>query len=435
MVRNSRSIAADLLCRVIEDGQSLTAALEQARLDLLASRDRAFVQALCYGVMRWYFRLDFLLGRLLHKPLKDADVRVLALLGLYQIAYTRVKPHAAVAETVAALRDKPWAKSLLNAVLRNYLRERERLDALADNSDVAASAHPRWLLDALRADWPAQAETIIAANNDQPPMVLRLNRKRCDREKYLALLAEGGIAAAASPLCACALTLDLPVDVAVLPGFAEGWVSVQDTAAQLAASLLDVKAGHRVLDVCAAPGGKTMHILETCPDLRALIAVDIDGERLTRVRQNLARGGLSAELIAGDACEPSSWWDGTAFDRILLDAPCSATGVIRRHPDIKLLRRREDIDALCRTQQKMLEAVWPLLTPGGMLLYATCSILRRENHDQVSAFLRSHDDAFDMPIEAEWGIAEGVGRQILTGEGGMDGFYYARIGRKGGDLA
>ncbi|MGR9012474.1 MAG: 16S rRNA (cytosine(967)-C(5))-methyltransferase RsmB, partial [Gammaproteobacteria bacterium] len=379
---NTRLVAARVLSRVLQDGQSLTAALDNAFSTIESGKDRAFIQALCYGVCRQFHRLDFILSQLLDKPLKDADVKALALVGLYQLKFMRVKPHAAVSETVLAARKKPWAKSLINAVLRTYLREQEGLEHKADKNQVAALSHPDWLIKQIEQDWPEQALTILFENSQQPPMALRVNLSKTSREDYLQRLAGQDIAAQIVSFCPSAIVLDNPVPVNVLPGFADGLVSVQDTAAQLAAGLLDVKPGHRVLDVCAAPGGKTAHILETQPQLTELVAVDIDESRLQRVSENMQRLNLQAKLVVGDAANPESWWDGKPFDRILLDAPCSALGVIRRHPDIKLLRRAEDIGQLQALQQSILQAVWPLLAPGGQLLYATCSILKQENERQ-----------------------------------------------------
>lgn len=426
---NTRLVAAKVLTRVLQDGQSLTAALDKAFLDIESSKDRAFIQALCYGVCRQYHRLDFILSQLLDKPLKDADVKSLALVGLYQLNFMRVKPHAAVSETVLATRKKPWAKSLINAVLRTYLREQEGLEHKADKNQAAALSHPDWLIKQIEQDWPEQALRIFLENNLQPPMVLRVNLAKTSREDYLQLLAGQDIAGEAVSFCPSAIRLDKPVPVEMLPGFADGLVSVQDTAAQLAAGLVDVQPGHRVLDVCAAPGGKTAHILESQPQLKELVAVDIDESRMQRVSENLQRLNLQATLVVGDAANPASWWDGQPFDRILLDAPCSAIGVIRRHPDIKLLRRAEDIGQLQALQKSILQAVWPLLAPGGLMVYATCSILKQENERQVQAFLAEHADAVELPIDANWGIAGDCGRQILTGESAMDGFYYARLGK------
>jgi 16S rRNA (cytosine967-C5)-methyltransferase len=382
---------------------------------------------LCYGVCRTYHRLNFILSELLDKPIKDLSVKALALVGLYQLKYMRVKPHAAVSETVLAARKKPWAKALINALLRSYLRDQERLEQKADNQQSAAISHPDWLIQQIEQDWPLQAQQIFQENNQQPPMALRLNLARISQTQYLQQLSELGIGAVGVSFCPSAIILDKPVSVDVLPGFAEGLVSVQDTAAQLAAGLLDVQAGQRVLDVCAAPGGKSAHILEYQPQLKELIAVDIDASRMQRVSDTLQRLKLAATQVVGDAEKPGDWWDGQFFDRILLDAPCSALGVIRRHPDIKLLRRVEDIGPLQLLQKNILHAVWPLLAPGGIMLYATCSILKQENERQIDAFLGEHPDAVELAIDVDWGFAGSHGRQIMTGESAMDGFYYARI--------
>jgi len=355
----------------------------------------------------------------------------LALVGLYQLKYMRVKPHAAVSETVLAARKKPWAKALINALLRSYLREQDSLEQKADNVQSAAVSHPDWLIKQIEEDWPQQAQQILHENNQQPPMALRVNLARISTDQYLQQLSELGIEAVAVSFCPSAIILDKPVAVDLLPGFAEGLVSVQDTAAQLAAGLLDVQAEHRVLDVCAAPGGKTAHILEHQPQLKELVAVDIDESRLQRVSDTLQRLRLPAKLVVGDAASPQDWWDGQLFDRILLDAPCSALGVVRRHPDIKLLRRAEDIKPLQALQLNILNAVWPLLAPGGIMLYATCSILKQENEQQIDAFLAEHPDAVELPIDAVWGFAGSHGRQIMTGESAMDGFYYVRLGKAG----
>ncbi len=434
---NTRLVAARVLSRVLQDGQSLTSALDQAFSGMEATKDRAFIQALCYGVCRQFHRLDFILSQLLDKPLKDAEVKALALVGLYQLNFMRVKPHAAVSETVLAARKKPWAKSLLNAVLRTYLREQEGLENKAEKFQSAAVSHPALLINQIEQDWPDQAPQILLENNLQPPLVLRINLAKTSREQYLQLLTEQEIAAEAVSFCPSAIRLEKPVPVDLLPGFAEGLASVQDAAAQLAAALLAVQPGQRVLDVCAAPGGKTAHILESQPQLAELVAVDIDAARMQRVSENLQRLKLSAKLVVGDAATPSAWWDGKLFDRILLDAPCSALGVIRRHPDIKVLRRAEDIAQLQALQKTILQAVWPLLASGGVMLYATCSILKQENEQQIQAFLTLNPDAIELPLfpdamesAPEWGVAGVCGRQIITGEATMDGFYYAKIGKR-----
>ena len=428
---NTRLIAARTLSRVLLDGQSLTTALEAALQTVESGKDRAFIQALCYGVCRTYHRLDFILTELLAKPLKDLDVKALVLVGLYQLKYMRVKPHAAVSETVLAARKKPWVKVLINALLRSYLREQDSLEQKADNVQYALVSHPDWLIRQIEQDWPQQAQQILLENNQPPPMALRVNLARISRDQYLQQLSEQGIEAAVVSFCPSAIILDKPVAVDLLPGFFEGLVSVQDAAAQLAAGLLDVQAGHRILDVCAAPGGKAAHILEHQPRLKELVAVDVDASRMQRVSDTLQRLKLLATLVVGDAANPQDWWDGQLFDRILLDAPCSALGVIRRHPDIKLLRRAEDIKSLQALQLNILHAVWPLLAPGGIMLYATCSILKQENEQQIDAFLAVHSDAVELPIDAVWGIEGSHGLQIMTGESAMDGFYYARLGKSG----
>jgi 16S rRNA (cytosine967-C5)-methyltransferase len=420
-------IAAKVLTSVIRDGQSLTAALNNTLGVVESDKDRAFIQALCYGVCRNFHRLDYILSQMLDKPLKDLDVKALALIGLYQLKFMRVKSHAAVSETVLAARKKPWAKALINALLRSYLRGQEGFEQKADNVKSALVSHPDWLIQQIEQDWPIQAQQIFQQNNEQPPMALRVNLANISQDQYLQKLRDQGIEAEAVSFCRSAILLNKPAVVDILPGFNEGWVSVQDTAAQLAAELLDVQIGHRVLDVCAAPGGKAANILEHQPKVRELVAVDIDKLRLQRVNDNFQRLKLSAKLIVGDASKPEDWWDGQLFDRILLDVPCSALGVIRRHPDIKLLRRAEDINTLQVLQQRIMTAVWPLLAPGGIMLYATCSILKQENEQQIEAFLATNANAIEVPINADWGLVRRYGRQILTGESAMDGFYYALI--------
>jgi len=425
---NTRLIAARVLVRVIQDGQSLNAALDANLPSIELNKDKAFVQALCYGVCRHYYRLDFILNELLDKPIKDIEIKALALSGIYQLSYMRVKPHAAVSETVLATKKKPWAKGLINALLRNYQRDSENLEQKAATSNWVALSHPHWLVQKLEQDWPEHAQNILLENNQQPPMSLRVNLSRISSKQYLQQLTELAINAFAVDYCPSALILEKPVAVELLPGFIDGLASVQDVAAQLAATLLDVQPGQRVLDVCAAPGGKAAHILEHQPQLKELVAVDIDSTRLMRVNDSLQRLNLQATLIAGDAQTPEKWWNGQLFERILIDAPCSALGVIRRHPDIKLLRRADDIEPLQTLQQNILKSIWPLLAPGGLLVYATCSILKQENEQQIEAFLASHADAREVIIEeTAWGIKACHGRQIITGTKAMDGFYYAKL--------
>ncbi len=422
-----REAACRALQQVTGEGRSLSQAVPELA-QLVEPRERALLQELCYGTLRWLPRLEWYIALLLDKPLKtkDREVQALLLLGLYQLAFLEIAAHAAVSETVAvaARFHKPWAKGLVNAILRRFQRERTTLEERAARDEVAQSAHPRWLLQLLQRAWPTQWREITAANNQRPPMTLRVNRRHQSRDSYLAELQALGIAAEPSPHAPEALTLALPIGVEQLPGFNDGHLSVQDAAAQLAAHLVDAKPGQRVLDACAAPGGKTGHLLELYEGI-ALLAIDQEPMRLARVAENLQRLRLNAQLLAADAGDPASWWDGEPFARILLDAPCSATGVIRRHPDIKTLRRPEDIEQLVAQQRRLLAALWPLLAPGGMLVYATCSVLPDENQHQISAFLAQTPDARELPIDSTWGEAVTAGRQILPGRDGMDGFYYA----------
>ncbi|MFN2349382.1 MAG: 16S rRNA (cytosine(967)-C(5))-methyltransferase RsmB [Thioalkalivibrio sp.] len=425
-----RQTALRILKRVVLNGASLSDALPPL-LAPLSPRDRAFAQALCFATLRWHHQLEALLAQLLSKPMraKDRDVSLVMEMGLCELLHLRTPDYAAIQETAGLARTlgKTWAVGVVNAVLRRVQREGDSLLAGLNQDAAARLSLPRWLLEELQSAWPEDWQALGTALNEQAPMCLRVDVSRIDRETYQGRLAEAGLEAQAHPVVDSALVLKSPVDVEALPGFAEGLVSVQDAAAQLAAPLLACEPGMRVLDVCAAPGGKTLHLLEAASGDLDLTALDVDAERLKRVQENLARGGRSARLLVGDGSRPADWHNGPAYDRVLLDAPCSATGVIRRHPDIKLLRKAEDIAALAKRQAALLEAIWPLLAPGGMLLYATCSLLPRENAEQVRAFLGAHGDAVETPLPDAWGRAASPGRQILAGEQGMDGFYYARL--------
>ncbi|OPA96946.1 16S rRNA (cytosine(967)-C(5))-methyltransferase [Pseudomonas fluorescens] len=427
---NPRLAAAKALAAVLNGKASLNSSLP-TQLDKVEDRDRGFTQDLAFGTARWQPRLSALAAKLLQKPFKaaDADVEALLLVGLYQLLYTRVPAHAAIGETVgcADKLKKPWAKALLNAVLRRAQRESEALLAELEHDPVVRTAHPRWLQKSLKAFWPEQWEAICAANNAHPPMILRVNRRHHSRDAYLQLLTDAGINATPCVYSVDGIVLEAAADVRSLPGFAEGWISVQDEAAQLAADLLDLAPGQRVLDACCAPGGKTCHILEVEKDLVGVVAVDLEAKRLVRVRENLARLGLSAELIAADGRDTATWWDGKPFQRILLDAPCSATGVIRRHPDIKLTRQPDDIAALAVLQGELLDALWPTLEVGGILLYATCSTLPTENTEVIEAFLARTSGARELDLATAAGIKQPHGRQLLAQEGGHDGFYYAKL--------
>ncbi|MDX1706465.1 16S rRNA (cytosine(967)-C(5))-methyltransferase RsmB [Pseudidiomarina sp.] len=425
----SRAAAAQALFMVLEQGRSLSQALPTVTSSL-SGRDRALCQTLCYGVLRFLPQLNFVISRLLAKPLKKdlAILHSLLLVGTYQLIFLRTSDHAAISATVeaAVLLQRSRQKGLVNGVLRNVQRQREQLEAALASHDELQHNHPRWLADKIRDHFgSAQAAAIFSANNQQAPMWLRINEQRTDRAEYLALLAETDIGYHAESPLSSAIQLIHPVDVQRLPGFADGMVSVQDLAAQHAAWLLDARAGERILDSCSAPGGKTAHILERQPDCQ-LVAVDSDAKRLERVHDNLQRLHLYAEVINGDAMHPDAWWNGEPFDRILLDAPCSATGVIRRHPDIKWLRRSQDIPVLAQLQSDILDTMWSLLKPGGTLLYATCSILPAENSEQIAAFLTRHDDALQVSV-APSGTPDW---QWLPGEQGGDGFYYAKLEKR-----
>lgn len=432
-----RARAAQVVADVAVRGRSLDAALTVGR-DATA-QERGLIRSLSYDSIRWYLRLDALLARLLTRRGQklEPQVRALAIVGLCQLLHTDIPAHAAVTETVNAARvlDRPHAAGFINAILRRCQREQATLLPELDADLATRTAHPRWLLDALAADWGARAPAILDANNQRPPFWIRVNRLRCSGRDYRARLESAGIRIAASLFDGETLLLESPRDVSELPGFAEGLVSVQDAAAQLAARLVAPQPGERILDACAAPGGKTGHLLELQPELAELVAVDLSPERLTRIADNLSRLGLRATLKAGDAGEPARWWDGRSFARILLDVPCSATGVIRRHPDIKLLRRKEDIGVLAGRQMQLLRSVWPLLQPGGRLVYASCSALQAETVAVVEAFIAAHADARDVTQPALAALVPGAGdtqadrpgHRIAPGTAGMDGFYYACV--------
>jgi 16S rRNA (cytosine967-C5)-methyltransferase len=426
-----RAASARSLASVIA-GATLDSALA-GQISMLTERDRPLARELCAGTLRHFQRLDAVLVELLDRPLRrrDSEVRALALIGLYQLAELRVPAHAAVSATVdaASVLGHHRAKGLLNALLRRFQREGEAIVGSLD--DAARAAHPQWLWSAIGAHWPTQRETIVQANNSRPPMTLRVNAARGDRDAYLATLRSAGIEATAGNLSPEAVTLAQAMDVADLPGFADGACSVQDEAAQLAARALAPSPGERILDACAAPGGKACHLLELEPSL-SLTAMDISAERLQRVAASLERLGLAATLIAGDAGTPPQTLAAGGFDAILADVPCSATGVIRRHPDIKLLRRSTDIPEFAAQQLAILRGLWPLLAPGGRLLYVTCSILPAENSDVVAAFLDEHPDAGEATPDLPGAERCPHGVQLLPATGGCDGLYFALITRAAG---
>ncbi|MFE8070425.1 16S rRNA (cytosine(967)-C(5))-methyltransferase RsmB [Marinobacteraceae bacterium S3BR75-40.1] len=416
--------AVALLTRVADQGESLSQILPPVVADLEPA-ERGRLQDWCFGTCRWWFRLQAELQQRLRQPLsgRKRPAHILLLLALYQLRHTERPPHAILNEAVDTCRQLrlDHLTGVVNGVLRSAQREGEP----HFDQPAAVTAHPDWIVDKLRGNWPADWGSILAANNGHPPMTVRVNARQCDRETYLQQLQEAGIEARACRFAPQAITLAQPVAVDRLPGFAEGRVSVQDEAAQLCTELLDLAPGQRVLDACAAPGGKTAAMLERQSDLAAVTALDVEPRRLERVRENLERLQLKAEVVTGNALDPDAWWDGQPYDRILVDAPCSASGVIRRHPDIKLLRRAEDIKPLADTQLAMLETLWPLLQPGGRLLYATCSVFPQENQRIVERFLKQTGDARKQPLDVPWGQDTGFGRQLLPSDGGPDGFFYA----------
>jgi 16S rRNA (cytosine967-C5)-methyltransferase len=431
-----RASAARTVAEVADRGRSLD--------DLLAADrepgpSRGLKRALCYGAVRWHYRLLAVLRQLSSRPPEKLDPGLRALLevGLFQLLSDEFAPHAAVAETVNAARElgHPQAAGFVNAVLRRFQRERATLLARVDADLAVRTSHPAWLVEMLERDRPGAVTGILEANNEHPPLWLRVNRMRADLGSCTAEFEAEGLSVRRHGFAPDALAVEPPVEVGRLPGFTEGRVSVQDAAAQLAVELLQPEAGQRILDACAAPGGKTCHVLERVRGGADVIAVDLSAARLERVRQNLERLGLSARLAVGDVLEPAAWWDGRAYERILLDVPCSATGVIRRHPDIKLLRRAADIPRLAERQAAMLRSGWALLAPGGLLLYASCSVLAAENEDVVGRFLAERPDADDLTggFTGAWPgrpPGAGPGYQLLPGEAGTDGFYYACLRKR-----
>ncbi|MGB5397690.1 MAG: 16S rRNA (cytosine(967)-C(5))-methyltransferase RsmB [Gammaproteobacteria bacterium] len=424
----ARALALQLLEKVLQRGQSLSA-LKPLTL-ALEPRERALCLELVQGVLRWRWRLAFYLSGYMQKPLrnKDRDVEIQLLLALYEIIELHTPDYASVNEAVQLTRSlgKSWASGLVNGILRKCIRQQQAGSLAVPDSDSAIYSHPDWLIARLKADWPEHWQTILEANNTRAPMWLRVNAAMCETAHYQQQLHALDIPSFPHPRASQALRLEQACDVTALPGFESGQLSVQDASAQVAGLLLGAAAGERILDVCAAPGGKTCHLLELHPDLD-MVAVDVDPVRMQRVQQNLARIQTTAECIVADARHPQDWWNGVAFDRILLDAPCSASGVIRRHPDIKSLRRDEDIAQLTELQQQILQAIWPTLRPGGDLLYVTCSVLRAENELQIAEFLRLHSDAHEIALDASLGVACVHGRQLLPAENDGDGFYFAHL--------
>ena len=432
-----RAAAARAVAAVAARGQRLESALAAVVPD---RAQRPAIQSLAFGTVRWYLELHACLRLLLDRPdaALEPEIRALALVGLFQLAHGETPAHAAVSETVEATRvlGRPRAAGLVNALLRRFQRESTSIIARAHEDPEARHAHPAWLLDSLTREWPDLWPLMVAAGNTEPPMWLRVNRRLGSRDDYRARLAAAGMTAEGCAFAPEALRLSEPVGVSELPGFAEGAVSVQDAAAQLAPYFLGAKNGMRVLDACAAPGGKACHILELESSIEELVALDVDPARVVRINENLSRLGLRATVVVGDAAD-RAWWDGRPFDRILLDVPCSGTGVIRRHPDIKLLRLASDIARFAGTQLTLLRAVYALLAPRGRLLYASCSVLRAENAEVVGEFLSAEPGALDVTESARLllpGVAPvqgpGPGCALPCGAADADGFYYACLEKR-----
>ena len=430
-----RAEAAKAVNAVVAQGRSLDAVLGELD-EQINPADRPLLKMLCYGTLRHHFRLRADLRKLLERPLKarDSVIESLLAIGIFQLIDTRIPDHAAVSTTVEAARllRRPTYAGLINAVLRNFLRQDIGRQEAGD--DESRFNHPAWFIDALRADWPDDWQQILEANNERAPMWLRVNQNRTTTADYLDRLAQVDDGHGMLSGFIHAIRLAKPVPVSELPGFADGDVSVQDAAAQIAAPWLLMGGGSRILDACAAPGGKTGHLLELASPDSTLTAIELDPERLASIHENLERLRLDATVLAADASKPKEWWDGQPFDRILLDAPCSASGVIRRHPDIKLLRRASDIEALAGLQTRLLDALWPLLAPSGRLLYVTCSVLAAENDAVVGDFLARHSDAREDRVLPNYNIRDLMvektcGVQVMPGSQGLDGFYFACLER------
>jgi 16S rRNA (cytosine967-C5)-methyltransferase len=436
---SARSLAAHAAARVLREAVTLDSALQNALPDTADSHLKSAVRSLAFGAIRGYFRYVAILGRVSSMPVKSLEFLLQGILAvaLYELEDGRTPDYAVVDAAVqtAKASDAARAAGLVNAVLRRYLRERSAIDAEVARRPATRHAAPIWLADRLRADWPVRWTQLLAASDTQAPMWLRVNSRLDSAAGYLQRLQSAGIEARIEERVPQAVELRIPCDVQDLPGFAEGLVSVQDLGAQCVQFPLALAPGQRVLDACAAPGGKTALMAEREPHLKRLVAVDTDPKRLLRVRENLARGRLSAELIHGDSCAPAAWWDGEPFDRILLDAPCSALGVIRRHPDIRLRRSPADIDKLPALQMSLLKAAWGMLARGGRLVYVTCTVTRSENRDVIGKFVGGMEDASidapgGWPAWPELGESDEYGCQILPGEAGADGFYYAALSKQ-----
>jgi len=425
---NVRAVAASILVQLLEQQGSLTSGLQPFK----NRDDYPLLQEICFGTCRHFYSLEFILKQLVAKPLrsKDKDVKCLLLVGLYQLRHMSLPEYAVINETVSGVSKlkKPWSRGLINAVLRNYLRDLESVELNIKTSSACIKYdQPKWLADQIQQDWPDHWQQIFENSNQRPPMTVRVNLSRVTRSDYLERLESVEIDAASGNLASSSIYLTKAQPVELLPGFSAGLSSIQDEASQLIPPLLQLEPHQRVLDACAAPGGKTCHILEAQPLVDSLTSLDIAKSRLVRVEENLQRLNLKANLKAADARDLAAWWDGKLFDRILLDAPCSATGVIRRHPDIKVLRSAENLAELNTLQLAILQKIWTTLKPGGLLLYTTCSILSQENSEIVAKFIESSDNAKYEGINVDWGVECPLGRQLLPSDNGPDGFFFSLI--------
>ena len=431
-MKDPRICAAQAVERIVYRGQQLNRTLDRVLPDHKPA-DQRFLAELVNGVVRWFWLLDGYAGLLVERPLKrkHRDVHCLLLTGLYQLEFTRVPVYACVNETVQAVKGmgKSWTGPFLNAVMREFIKNRDQHRQHGEFDDAVRYSHPSWLVERLKMQWPGHWSKILDANNSKPEMILRVNDKQCSVADYLDTLAAHGIEAVADHVSPVGVRLGARIPVGKLPGFGEGVVSVQNSASQLVAPLMDIESGHRVLDACSAPGGKLMHMLDMVPQTVDFTAVDIDESRCSEIRENLQRVGRSATVLAADATQPESWWDGRPFDRIVLDVPCSATGIISKHPDIKHHRKPEDVEHMMDVQQKLIDAMLGLLGENGKLVYTTCSVLAQENEQQVVSALQRHPEFAVEPLPSYLGRWTGHGRQRLQGVDSGDGFFYAALVR------
>jgi 16S rRNA (cytosine967-C5)-methyltransferase len=425
---NVRGLAALAIAPLLEEKGSLKQSLADS-LHQCDEKDKSLLRQICFGTARNYPKLKLIADALLERPIRKSDTHIQALLlvGLYQLLEMRIPAHAAISETVEAAHqlDAQRATGLLNAILRRFDREKDQIIETLYDEPVFLFNHPNWFIEKLKHNWPHFWQEILVQNNQQAPMTIRVNQRNVSRETYMSTLSDMDIAATPCTYSEHGITLASPIDVSNLPGFDKGDISVQDEAAQLSASLLAPQDGEHILDACAAPGGKLCHLLESTKDI-TVDALEISAKRADRIHENLERLSLTARLIIGDA-STQDWWDSVIYDKILVDAPCSATGVIRRNPDIKILRKAEEIVAISNLQLSILNNMWGMLKKGGTLVYATCSIFPQENERLIERFLKQNEDAIHHPINANWGVERPYGRQLFPQPNGHDGFFYATL--------